>query len=92
MQLLLTILSGLALWLFLAALIAMLDRIRASLEGINTSLAKIAMGVRAIESETAILKAELPTTAVALTQLADGGEVIAANLASAETHLAAIAR
>ncbi len=90
MTLLLTILSVLALWLLLGALIFMLERIRAPLERINRSLAKIAMGVRAIESETGILKAELPTTASALGQIADGGEVIAARLASVDNRLAGI--
>ncbi|MBI4504726.1 MAG: hypothetical protein HY691_04265 [Chloroflexi bacterium] len=88
MELLLTTLSGLALWVFLALLVAMLGRIRAALERIHVSLAKIAMGVRAIESETAILKAELPTTVDTLAQLSGGAEVIAAGLASAERRLA----
>ncbi len=92
MPLILTILSTLALWLFLGALVAMLSRIRTALEGINRSLAKIAMGVRAIESETAILKTELPITAAALTQLAAGGEAIAASLGSAERRLAEMAQ
>ena len=92
MQLLLTILSGLALWALLGALVLLLGRIQASLQGINTSLSKIAMGVRAIESETAILPAELPATAMGLTHLADGAEVIVSRLASAEHRLAELAR
>jgi hypothetical protein len=91
MELLLATLSGLALWLFLGVLVLMLDRIRRSLSGINATLAKVAMGVRAIESETAILKAELPTTATALTQITDGAEAVAGLLAAADGKLAALA-
>jgi hypothetical protein len=91
MELLLTILSGLALWLFLGVLVLMLDRIRRALAGINATLAKIAMGVRAIEAETAILKAELPTTATALTKITEGAEAVAGVLASADQRLAALA-
>jgi hypothetical protein len=47
--------------------------------------------VRAIESETAILKNEAPTTLGAMTALADGGDLIAARLGSAEQRLATIA-
>jgi len=91
MELLLTILSGLALWLFLGVLVLMLDRIRGSLSGINATIAKVAMGVRAIEAETAILKTELPTTATALTQITAGAEAVAGVLASADQRLAALA-
>jgi hypothetical protein len=91
MELLLATLSGLALWLFLGVLVLMLDRIRRSLSGINATLAKVAMGVRAIESETAILKAELPTTATALTQITDGAEAVAGLLVAADGKLAALA-
>jgi hypothetical protein len=91
MQLLLTILSGLALLVLLLALLIGLTRVQYALDGINQSLAKIAMGVRAIESETAILKAEAPTTLAAMTALADGGELIAARLGSAEQRLESIA-
>jgi hypothetical protein len=91
MQLLLTVLSGLALLTLLAALLVALTRVQYALDGINQSLAKISMGVRAIESETAILKTEAPTTLAAMTALADGGELIAARLSSAESRLGAIA-
>lgn len=91
MELPMTILSGLTLWLLLGVLVVMLDRIRQSLAGINGTLAKIAMGVRAIEAETGILKAELPTTATALTQITEGAEAVAGVLASADQRLAALA-
>jgi hypothetical protein len=91
MQALLVLLSGLALLTLLAVLLVALARVQQALDGISGSLAKIVMGVRAIESETAILKAEAPTTLSAMTALAEGGELIAARLGSAETRLGKIA-
>lgn len=91
MELLLTILSGTALIVFLAVLLAFLARIRRSLAGINVSLSKIAMGVRAIESETAILPDQIPVTATALTEITEGAEALAGILASADGHLAQLA-
>lgn len=91
MELLLTFLSGAALITFLTMLLVFLARIRRALAGINVSLAKIAMGVRAIESETAILPAQLPITASALTQITDGAEALAGILVSADGHLAQLA-
>lgn len=91
MELLLAILSGAALWLFLIVLILFLDRIRKALAGIDVSLSKVAMGVRAIEVETAILPAQLPITATALTQITEGAEALAGILASADGHLAQLA-
>lgn len=92
MELLLAILSGLALWVLLAVLVALLGRIRAALASINATLAKIAMGVRAIERETAILSDVLPGTATTLTQVADHAALIASRLASAENRLAEATR
>lgn len=91
MELLLTILSGAALIVFLAVLLIYLDRIRRSLAGINVSLSKIAMGVRAIEVETAILPDQIPVTATALTEITEGAEALAGILASADGHLAQLA-
>ena len=88
MTALLTVLSGLALLTLLILLLVGLTRVLAALEGIRTSLAKIAMGVRAIESETGILAAEAPKTLEAMSGLADGGEVIAERLKSADGRLA----
>ncbi|MBA2374154.1 MAG: hypothetical protein H0V74_08150 [Chloroflexi bacterium] len=87
MELLLTLLSGVLLLIFLAVVLAFLDRIRNALAGINISLSKVAMGVRAIEAETAMLPAALPTTATALTQITEGAEALAGILASADGHL-----
>ncbi len=91
MELLLTILSSVALLVFLNVLLVFLDRIRKALAGINISLSKVAMGVRAIEAETAMLPALLPTTATALTQITEGAEALAGILASADGHLAQLA-
>lgn len=91
MELLLTVLSGVALIAFLVVLLALLDRIRTALAGINGSLSKVAMGVRAIEAETAILPAQLPVTAATLTQITEAAEALAGILASADGHLAQLA-
>jgi uncharacterized protein YoxC len=88
MELLLAALSGLGLIVFLILLLAFLDRIRRALAGVDVSMSKIAMGVRAIETETAILPAALPTTATALTQITEGAEALASILGSADGHLA----
>ena len=90
MELLLAILSGLALWLFLGVLVLMLGRIRRALSGINATLGEVAMGVRAIEVETATLPQALPVTATALTQITEGAEALAGILASADGHLAVL--
>jgi len=91
MELLLALLSGLALLTFLVVVLVILDRIRSALAGIDISMARIAMGVRAIEAETAILPAALPTTASTLTQITGGAEALAGILASADARLAALA-
>ncbi len=91
MELLLTFLSGGALITFLVVLLAYLDRIRKALASINVSLAKVAMGVRAIEAETAMLPVQLPITATVLTQITEGAEALAGILASADGHLAQLA-
>ncbi len=56
MQLLLTILTALALWTLLIALIAGLLLILRSLQSIRGYLEKINFGVRAIEKETEMLR------------------------------------
>lgn len=88
MELLLAFLSGVALITFLAVLLVFLDRINQALAGIHRTMSKIAMGVRAIEVETAMLPAELPVTATALTQITEGAEALASTLASADGNLA----
>lgn len=78
MQLLLTILSVLALWAFLTLLVVGLLLILKTLESVRGYLEKIAMGVRAIETETAPLDAQadavgasLRDTSAALRSLVD---------------------
>lgn len=57
---LLTALSGGALWLLLLVLVGLLGPIAYWIVKIRTSLSKISMGVRAIEQQTALLPAILP--------------------------------
>ncbi len=57
MTLIMAILSVLAVWTFLLVLVLGLLIIWKALEGVRESLEKIAMGVRAIEKETAPLAA-----------------------------------
>lgn len=66
MTLLLTILSVLAVWAFLTLLVMGLFVILKALESVRRNMEQIAMGVRAIEQETA----PLATRAVTL-----GGEI-----------------
>lgn len=91
MELALTLMSGFTLLVFLAVLLHFLVRIGKALAAINGSLSKIAMGVRAIEVETAILPAQLPITATTLTQITEGAEALAGILTSADGHLAQLA-
>ena len=69
MPLLLTILSLLALWAFLTALVVGLLLVLKPLESIRGSLQRITAGVRAIERETTPIRAlgeQLPGAASAL--------------------------
>jgi hypothetical protein len=91
MLLVLTILSGLAVLALLVVLLIALRQIHNGLERVHLSVQKIAWGVRAIEQETAILKAEAPTTLAGLTAIADGGETLAAGLSSVDARLAVLA-
>lgn len=90
MQVLLTALSGLALLVLLLVLLVALTRVLAALEGIRASLSKIAMGVRAIEAETGPLVTGAPQTLEAMIGLADGAELIATRLESADGRLAQV--
>ena len=82
MVLLLTILSGLAGALLLVVLAVGLLRILRALTSIRDTLAKIAMGVRAIDSETAPLPKHLGGLNDTLTALGGG-------LGSVNSHLKA---
>ena len=87
MTVLLTLLSGLALFVLLVALALALHRIQAALESINLHAAKILWGVRAIERETGPLRDGLPHLRGTLTDVVSGAEVIADGLASVDQHL-----
>lgn len=82
MILLLTVLSGLAGALLLVVLAVGLLRILRALTSIRESLSKIAMGVRAIDSETAPLPKHLGGLNDTLTALGGG-------LGSVNSHLKA---
>jgi hypothetical protein len=82
MVLLLTVLSGLAGALLLVVLAVGLFRILRVLTSIRESLSKIAMGVRAIDSETAPLSKHLGRLNDTLTTLGGG-------LGSVNSHLKA---
>ena len=66
-------------------------RITEALKGINTTMAKISWGVRAIEGETDLITSQVPPLIDTFTVIDDGAKIIAARLASAEGHLAAAA-
>ena len=66
MELLLTILSVLAVWLLLGVLCIGIYLIRKTLESVRIYLEKIAMGVRAIERQTAFTEARSEKTAAAV--------------------------
>lgn len=66
MTLLLTILSVLAAWTFLAVLVMGLLLILKPLQSVRAHLEKIAMGVRAIEQETAPLRTHLDTVTASM--------------------------
>lgn len=72
MSLLLTILSVLAGWTFLGVLFIGLFLIRKVLESVRLYLEKIAMGVRAIEQQTAPMRERAEAVQGALDQTAAG--------------------
>ncbi|HET7079038.1 MAG TPA: hypothetical protein VFM49_16505 [Chloroflexia bacterium] len=88
MALLLTILSALEVLTFVGALVAFLARITKALEAIggkaDSSLAKLAFGLRAIEKETSHLAPQVTQLNAGLTSL--GGK-----LALVDGHLQAVA-
>ena len=91
MILLLTSLSGALLILLLVILILALARILRAFEGIRGSFFNIAMGVRAIESETAPLGGHIGGVNDALTKLVGGAQTIADRLTSAAGQLGPVA-
>lgn len=91
MDVLLAALTGAALLLLLLVVGAGVFVITEHLRKINASLAKISWGVRAIESETDLLTANVPPLVETFTGLDDGAKIIAERLSSAERRLGAAA-
>ncbi len=87
----LTLLSGLALLVLLAALAMALSHIQSALDHINIHASKILWGVRAIDHETTPLREGLPQLRRTLTGVVAGGGVIADRLTAADQHLGAAA-
>jgi len=85
--LLLTIASGLSLVVLLVALAVCLSKILNALTGIERSMGKIAMGVRAIDTQTAPLKPSIEGINNSFVPLRDGLKRVHADLASAGKKL-----
>ena len=79
-MLILTLLTGVALLVLLLVLGWALAHIARALEGIVGSLEKVAMGVRAIERETAPLVGEVTTLNGTFEALAEGFGAVEGNL------------
>ncbi len=91
MVLLLTILTILAAAVLLIALGIGLWQIALSLEGIGSSMDKIAYGVRAIDTETKPLPEMIDGINGSLAPVVGGFEVVGAELTSADKHLGNLA-
>ena len=92
MILLLTILTWVAAAVLLLVLGWALLRIRRALESVAKSLDKIAMGVRAIDTETATLPNHLDRVNNSLAPLVPGLQAVHKHLAGADEKLAAVAK
>lgn len=86
MDLLLTILTAIALWVLLIALAVALFLILRALQAIRTSLGKITFGVRAIEKETEMLGGVEKLNG-GLTALAGGLESVATHFANVDDNV-----
>lgn len=91
MALLLTILSVLAAWLFLAVLVTGLLLILKTLQSVRAHLEKIAWGVRAIEQQTGPLARRLDTLAASMRGAGRELDGVAGGLGAVERGLAAAA-
>ncbi|HEX4946763.1 MAG TPA: hypothetical protein VFZ34_08875 [Blastocatellia bacterium] len=89
--LLLTILTILAAMVLLIALGWGLHRILKALEGIGQSMDKIAMGVRAIEVETAPLPGCIDGINNSLAPVIGGFEAVGSSLTNADQNLGKVA-
>lgn len=92
MILLLTILTWVAAAVLLLVLGWALSRIRQALDGVARSLEKIAMGVRAIDTETSSLPGALDGVNNSLAPLVPGLQAAHTHLAGADEKLIAIAK
>lgn len=89
MEVLLAALTGAALVVLLLVVAVGVYLITEELKKINTTMAKISWGVRAIEGETDLLTAFVPPLIETFAGLDAGAKVIAERLTSAERRLAA---
>ena len=84
---LLTMLSALAAWSLLGVLMAGLYAILEPLKRVRRSLEQIAMGVRAIEQETAPLGGHIDAVAGRLAETGAGFGAVARRLGDVDQHL-----
>lgn len=91
MEILFTILTGVALLVLLAIVLIGVHTISEELRRINELMANISWGVRAIEKETDMIPAEVPPLVRTFAALEAGSAVIAQRLSSAERRLGAAA-
>lgn len=89
MEVLLAALTGVALIVLLLVVAIGVYLITEELKKINSHMAKISWGVRAIEGETDLLTAHVPPLIETFAGLDGGAKVIAERLTSAERRLAA---
>jgi hypothetical protein len=89
MEVLLVVLTGVALVLLLAVVLAGVHVITEELKRTNEHLAKIYWGVRAIEKEADAIPAQVPPLIETFAAIEQGSGVIAERLTSAERRLAA---
>ena len=92
MDVLLAALTGAALIVLLLVVGIGVFVITEHLKNINATMAKISWGVRAIESETDLLTANVPPLIETFAGLDGGAKIIAERLSSAERRLAAAAQ
>ncbi len=92
MAVLLAWLTGAALIVLLVVVGVGVYLITEELKRINKVMGKISWGVRAIESETDMLTANVPPLIETFAVIDNGAKVIAERLGSAEGHLAGAAQ
>ena len=81
--------TAVAFLLLLVVVAVGVYKIMDALRGINTVMAKISWGVRAIEGETDLITSQVPPLIETFTVIDDGAKIIATRLGSAERNLAA---